>query len=236
LLTSIGALIGFSGAILTKIMCDAMNRNILSVVLGGVGTSVTNKKNAESGNDNSLASSKSFHSIDISSASEALVNSKSVIIVPGYGLAVAKVQYVISEIYSELRKKGISVRFAIHPVAGRMPGQLNILLAEAGVPYEAVLEMEEINEDFEHTDVTLVIGASDTVNSDAEDNPNSSIAGMPVLRVWKSSKVIAFKRNMSSKGYAGVDNPLFYKDNTYMLLGDAKDTVKILLDAIKKHL
>lgn len=236
LLTSIGALIGFSGAILTKIMCDAMNRNIVSVVFGGIGTSATNKKIAESGNDSSSSSSKSFHSIDISSASEALVNSKSVIIVPGYGLAVAKVQYIISEIYSDLRKKGILVRFAIHPVAGRMPGQLNILLAEAGVPYEAVLEMEEINEDFEHTDVTLVVGASDTVNSDAEDNPNSSIAGMPVLRVWKSNKVIAFKRSMSNKGYAGVENPLFYKDNTYMLLGDAKDTVQSLRDAIKKEL
>merc|ERR1719482_10247 len=151
----------------------------------------------------------------------------SVIIVPGYGLAVANGQYAIAEITKELRKFGVNVRFGIHPVAGRMPGQLNVLLAEAGVPYDYVLEMEEINEDFESTDVTLVVGANDTVNSAAEDDPTSIIAGMPVLRVWNSKRVIVMKRSMGA-GYAGAENPVFFKDNTDMLLGDAKKT----LDAI----
>jgi NAD(P) transhydrogenase len=191
LLTSIGALIGFSGAILTQIMCEAMNRNIISVVLGGAGTAAKTVK-ADKSSDSSSAPTV-YRSIDTAGASEALVNSKSVIIVPGYGLAVAKAQYAIAEIYNLLTTKGIKVRFAIHPVAGRMPGQLNVLLAEAGVPYDAVLEMEEINEDFGHTDVALVIGASDTVNSDAEDDPNCAIAGLKLLSLAKILRTLFMK-------------------------------------------
>ena len=228
LLTSIGALIGFSGAILTKIMCDAMNRDVLSVILGG--SSVRPRSS-------SLLSARrdmgEYSTIGVNSAASDLLAAESVIIVPGYGLAVAKAQYAIAEMYSILKKRGIVCRFGIHPVAGRMPGQLNVLLAEAGIPYEAVLEMDEINDDFVNTDVTLVIGASDTVNKDAEDDPDSSIAGMPVLKVWKSKKVIAFKRKMDSTGYAGIQNPVFYNDNTDMLLGDAKDTVRELILALQ---
>lgn len=228
MLTSVGALIGFSGAILTKIMCDAMNRNIVSVVLGGAGSvkAVVSTQVRDMGK---------YTTIGVEEAAAALSEAKSVVIVPGYGLAVAKAQFAIAEIANELRGRGIEVRFGIHPVAGRMPGQLNVLLAEAGVPYETVLEMDEINDDFSHTDVTLVVGASDTVNSDAEDDPTSAIAGMPVLRVWKSKQVIALKRKMGSVGYAGIENPLFYKENTDMLLGDAKDTVVSLRDSIMKR-
>merc|ERR1712157_382006 len=165
----------------------------------------------------------------------AMVNSKNIIIVPGYGLAVAKGQYPVAELVDILRKKGKTVRFGIHPVAGRMPGQLNVLLAEAGVPYDIVLEMDEINDDFPETDVVLVIGANDTVNSAAEDDPNSEIAGMPVLRVWKSKQVIVLKRSLAA-GYAGVDNPVFLKDNTHMLLGDAKSTCEKLNTSVKEAL
>ena len=228
LLTSVGALIGFSGAILTKIMCDAMNRNILTVILGGAGST-----KAVAVNSLELKTMGDYRTTDVSTAAELLKGAKSVIIVPGYGLAVAKAQFAVADIAEGLRSRGVQVRFGIHPVAGRMPGQLNVLLAEAGVPYEYVLEMDEINADFSNTDVTLVIGASDTINSDAEDDPHSAIAGMPVLKVWKSKKVIAFKRKMGSTGYAGVENPVFYKENTDMLLGDAKDTVISLRDAIQ---
>merc|ERR1719375_956992 len=168
---------------------------------------------------------------DIDATVQLLKDSGSVIIVPGYGLAVANGQYAIAEITKQLRDEGVNVRFGIHPVAGRMPGQLNVLLAEAGVPYDYVLEMEEINDDFENTDVTLVVGANDTVNSAAEDDPTSIIAGMPVLQVWKSNQVIVMKRSMGA-GYAGAENPVFFKDNTDMLLGDAKKT----LDAMKANI
>ena len=162
---------------------------------------------------------------------ERLLSAKSVVVVPGYGLAVAKAQYAVAEIASKLRARGVKAQFAIHPVAGRMPGQLNVLLAEAGVPYDVVLEMDEINDDFPNTDITLVVGANDTVNSAAEDDPTSIIAGMPVLRVWNSKQVIVMKRSMGA-GYAGAENPVFFKENTDMLLGDAKKT----LDAINAKL
>lgn len=226
LLTSVGALIGFSGAILTKIMCDAMNRNILSVIFGGAGgkSSIAQLSEAKKFGP--------FSAVSVQQAAEILKQAKSIIIVPGYGLAVAKAQFAIAEMTEYLLKQGASVKFAIHPVAGRMPGQLNVLLAEAGVPYEIVFELDEINDEFASTDVALVVGASDTVNCDAEEDPNSAIAGMPVLRVWKSKRVLALKRNMGSTGYAGIENPLFYRSNTEMLLGDARDTVNHLRDAI----
>jgi len=220
LLTVVGALIGSSGAILTHIMCEAMNRDILSVILGGFGTKSTGVGEAKSYDG--------VHTeITVDQCAERLNEAGSVIIVPGYGLAVAKAQYAIAEIVDYLKKKGKDVRFGIHPVAGRMPGQLNVLLAEAGVPYDVVLEMEDINDDFDNTDMVLVIGANDTVNSAALEDPNSIIAGMPVLEVWKSKNVIILKRSMAA-GYAGVDNPVFLKENTDMLLGDAKSTCDAL--------
>jgi len=225
LLTSVGALIGFSGAILTKIMCDGMNREIVEVILGG--------KAVAPGGGSTAADLGPHRETSADAAAQALLDANSVIITPGYGLAVAKAQYVIAEIVSLLTKEGKKVRFGIHPVAGRMPGQLNVLLAEAGVPYDQVQELDEINEDFGDTDVSLVIGASDTVNSDAEDDPNSAIAGMPVLRAWQAAKCIAFKRSMGSVGYAGVVNPTFYKENTEMLLGDAKDSCSSILSALQ---
>jgi len=220
LLTTVGALIGSSGAILTHIMCVAMNRNIVSVLLGGFGTAST----VTAGDSAAIMPEGEATFTDIDSTAELLKSSKEVIIVPGYGLAVANGQYAIAEITKELRDAGVNVRFGIHPVAGRMPGQLNVLLAEAGVPYDYVLEMEEINDDFESTDLTLVVGANDTVNSSAEDDPTSIIAGMPVLRVWNSKQVIVMKRSMGA-GYAGAENPVFFKENTDMLLGDAKKTL-----------
>eukprot|EP00596_Hydrurales_sp_CCMP1899_P008523 CAMPEP_0119050994 /NCGR_PEP_ID=MMETSP1177-20130426/72753_1 /TAXON_ID=2985 /ORGANISM="Ochromonas sp, Strain CCMP1899" /LENGTH=670 /DNA_ID=CAMNT_0007030039 /DNA_START=14 /DNA_END=2026 /DNA_ORIENTATION=- len=242
LLTSVGALIGFSGAILTQIMCSSMNRNVLSVIFGGSSVKATPKVELKGISDDPLDTTASivktvstdFRETDVTAAAQLLIDAKTVVIVPGYGLAVAKAQYAIAEIASMLIQQGTTVRFGIHPVAGRMPGQLNVLLAEAGVSYDIVMEMEEINDDFQETDVTLVIGASDTINSDAEDDPNSAIAGMPVLQVWNSKKVIALKRKMGSAGYAGVDNPVFYKENTEMLLGDAKETVSNLRDSIKE--
>jgi len=220
-LTTVGALIGSSGAILTHIMCVAMNRDIISVILGGYGVE------APTGPAMEMEGEATF--TDVDTTAELLMDSKEVIIVPGYGLAVANGQYAIADITKSLQASGVNVRFGIHPVAGRMPGQLNVLLAEAGVSYDHVLEMEEINDDFESTDVTLVVGANDTVNSGAEEDPNSIIAGMPVLRVWKSNQVVVMKRSMGA-GYAGADNPVFYKNNTDMLLGDAKkvlDEMKI---------
>jgi len=225
LLTTVGALIGCSGAALTKIMCDAMNRDILSVILGGYGTKSTSKGEA-------IKFEGEATTTTVDEVVRLLVDSESVIIVPGYGLAVAKGQYPLKEMVDLLLKAGKKVRFGIHPVAGRMPGQLNVLLAEAGVPYDIVEELEEINDDFDKTDVSLVIGANDTINSAAEDDPNSEIAGMPVLRVWNSNQVIVMKRSLAA-GYAGVENPVFLKDNTDMLLGDAKDTCEKLAAGIK---
>lgn len=172
--------------------------------------------------------------VNVDNVAEMIANAKNIIITPGYGLCVAKAQYPLAEMVELLKSKGKKVRFGIHPVAGRMPGQLNVLLAEAGVPYDDVLEMDEINEDFSETDLTLVIGANDTVNSAAEDDPNSIIAGMPVLRVWNSEQVIVMKRSLGV-GYAAVDNPIFYKPNTSMLLGDAKKTCDSLLNRVKQH-
>ncbi|CAG0906128.1 unnamed protein product [Cyprideis torosa] len=226
LMTIVGALIGSSGAILSYIMCKAMNRSLPNVILGGYGTSST-------GGGKPMEVSGTHSEIDVEGTAELLRNAKNVIITPGYGMCVAKAQYPIAEMVDFLKSKGKNVRFGIHPVAGRMPGQLNVLLAEAGVPYDVVLEMDEINEDFPETDVVLVIGANDTVNSAAEEDPNSIIAGMPVLRVWTSGQVIVMKRSLGV-GYAAVDNPIFYKSNTAMLLGDAKKTCDALLTKIKQ--
>mmetsp|Transcript_14687 Transcript_14687/g.19338 ORF Transcript_14687/g.19338 Transcript_14687/m.19338 type:complete len:1075 (+) Transcript_14687:107-3331(+) len=225
MLTVVGALIGSSGAMLTNVMCEAMNRDIGSVILGGFGQKAKGPAMEVTG-EATITDNKSV--------AEDLTNAKKVCIVPGYGLAVAKAQYAIADLVKILTKHGIKVTFGIHPVAGRMPGQLNVLLAEAGVPYDIVEEMEEINEHIEEADVTLVIGANDTINSAAEEDPNSPIAGMPVIRVWESKKVIVMKRSMAS-GYAGVDNPVFVKENTDMLLGDAKATVDELLVNVKAH-
>ncbi|XP_060516948.1 NAD(P) transhydrogenase, mitochondrial-like [Cylas formicarius] len=224
LMTIVGALIGSSGAILSHIMCKAMNRSLPNVILGGYGTTST-------GSGKPMEITGTHTEINLDSAVEAINNARSIIIVPGYGLCVAKAQYPIAEMVEVLKSKGKQVRFAIHPVAGRMPGQLNVLLAEAGVPYDDVLEMDEINEDFESTDLVLVIGANDTVNSAALEDPNSPIAGMPVLNVWKSDHVIVMKRSLGV-GYAAVDNPVFYKPNTSMLLGDAKKTCDALLHKV----
>jgi NAD(P) transhydrogenase len=226
LLAQVGALIGFSGAILTWIMCEAMGRNVVSVILGGAGT----KKRSTSGETAVIEGEVTTTSIDM--VVEALKEAKSVIITPGYGLAVAQAQFAIADIAKMLKAKGTKVRFGIHPVAGRMPGQLNVLLAEAGVPYDVVVEMEEINDDFTETDVTLVIGASDTVSSAAEDDENCSIYGMPVLRVWKSKQVFVLKRSIGNTGYAGMQNPILFKENTSVLLGDAKETCDALRAAL----
>jgi len=224
LLTTVGALIGFSGALLTQDMCVAMNRDIGSVLFKPLKT-----------NEGGSCEVKSYAPHTETSAdalAERLLSAKSVVVVPGYGLAVAKAQYAVAEIASKLRARGVKAQFAIHPVAGRMPGQLNVLLAEAGVPYDIVLEMEEINDELPETDVVLVIGASDTVNSDAEDDPGSAIAGMPVIRVWEAGNVCVLKRSMGSVGYAGCDNPVFYNENTDMLLGDAKASCDALNAAL----
>lgn len=226
LMTIVGALIGSSGAILSYIMCKAMNRSLPNVILGGYGTSST-------AGGKPLEIVGTHTEVNVDAVSDMIKNAKNIIITPGYGLCVAKAQYPIAEMISILKSKGKKVRFGIHPVAGRMPGQLNVLLAEAGVPYDDVLEMEEINDDFSETDLVLVIGANDTVNSAAEDDPNSIIAGMPVLRVWNADQVIVMKRSLGV-GYAAVDNPIFYKPNTSMLLGDAKKTCDALLTKIKE--
>ncbi|KAI4466421.1 nad(p) transhydrogenase [Holotrichia oblita] len=227
LMTVVGALIGSSGAILSYIMCKAMNRSLPNVILGGYGTSST-------GTGKPMEITGTHTEVNVDNVVEMINNARNIIIVPGYGLCVAKAQYPIADMVSYLKSKGKHVRFAIHPVAGRMPGQLNVLLAEAGVPYDDVLEMDEINEDFPETDLTLVIGANDTVNSAALEDPNSPIAGMPVLNVWKSEQVIVMKRSLGV-GYAAVDNPVFYKPNTAMLLGDAKKTCDALLNKVKSN-
>ncbi len=219
----VGSLVGSSGAILSYIMCRAMNRKFINVILGGFGTS-----------GGAAAAGDEAGEVTATSAEEVagmLKDASEVIIVPGYGMAVAQAQNIVSEITTKLRNKGTKVRFGIHPVAGRLPGHMNVLLAEAKVPYDIVLEMDELNEDFPETDVSLVIGANDIVNPSAQTDPNSPIAGMPVLEVWKAKTCVVLKRSMAS-GYAGVDNPLFYKENTEMLFGDARES----MDAVLKYL
>ncbi len=218
----VGALVGSAGAILSYIMCRAMNRSFISVILGGFGTG---------GGPAAVAEEGEVTSVTAEEVAGLLKDASNIIIVPGYGMAVAQAQGTVSEIVKKLRAKGKNVRFGIHPVAGRLPGHMNVLLAEAKVPYDIVLEMDELNDDFPDTDVSLVIGANDIVNPSAQTDPNSPIAGMPVLEVWKASTCIVLKRSMAS-GYAGVDNPLFLKDNTDMLFGDAKDS----MDEVLKHL
>ena len=227
LLIVTGALVGSSGAILSYIMCRAMNRNFISVIAGGFGTG-GGAPAAKPGEQPAGEVSP----VSAAETAEMLREAKNVIIVPGYGMAVAQAQHTVFEITKHLREKGVNVRFGIHPVAGRMPGHMNVLLAEAKVPYDIVLEMDEINADFPDTDVAMVIGANDIVNPAAQDDPTSPIAGMPVLEVWKAKTSIVMKRSMAS-GYAGVDNPLFYKDNNRMLFGDAKKMLDEVLVALK---
>jgi len=228
LLIVVGALVGSSGAILSYIMCNAMNRSFISVIAGGFGTTSA-KPMAAAGGAQPVGEVTPITALE---TAELLREAKSVIIVPGYGMAVAQAQHTVYEITKHLREKGVHVRFGIHPVAGRMPGHMNVLLAEAKVPYDIVFEMDELNDDFPATDVTMVIGANDIVNPSAQDDPNSPIAGMPVLEVWKAKTSIVMKRSMAS-GYAGVDNPLFYKDNNRMLFGDAKKMLDEVLVALK---
>jgi NAD(P) transhydrogenase subunit beta len=223
LLIVTGALVGSSGAYLSYIMCRAMNRSFISVIAGGFGI----EKPAAAGEEET----GEITEIDAPQVAEMLTAAQSVIITPGYGMAVAQAQYPVAELAAQLREKGVNVRFGIHPVAGRLPGHMNVLLAEAKVPYDIVLEMDEVNDDFGDTSVVLVIGANDTVNPAAAEDPTSPIAGMPVLRVWEADNVIVFKRSMSS-GYAGVANPLFYRENASMLFGDAKDRVEDILKAL----
>jgi H+-translocating NAD(P) transhydrogenase subunit beta len=227
LLIVVGALVGSSGAILSYIMCSAMNRNFLSVIAGGFGTD--SGAPAAAG---AVQPAGEVNPITAAEAADMLKDAKSVIIVPGYGMAVAQAQHTVNEITQALRARGVNVRFGIHPVAGRMPGHMNVLLAEAKVPYDIVFEMDELNDDFPNTDVAIVIGANDIVNPAAQDDPTSPIAGMPVLEVWKAKHSIVMKRSMAS-GYAGVDNPLFYKDNNRMLFGDAKKMLDEVLAALK---
>jgi NAD(P) transhydrogenase subunit beta len=227
LLIVVGALVGSSGAILSYIMCNAMNRNFLSVIAGGFGT--------DSGAAPAAGAAQPAGEVNpilAPETAELLREAKNVIIVPGYGMAVAQAQHTVYEITKVLREKGVNVRFGIHPVAGRMPGHMNVLLAEAKVPYDIVFEMDELNEDFPNTDVAMVIGANDIVNPAAQEDPSSPIAGMPVLEVWKAKTSVVMKRSMAS-GYAGVDNPLFYKENNRMLFGDAKKMLDEVLVALK---
>lgn len=224
LLIVTGALVGSSGAILSYLMCTAMNRSFTSVILGGFGA----EGGTVSASDVDLGE---YHEVKAPEVAELLADARSVVITPGYGMAVAKAQYPVAELVAKLRARGIEVRFGVHPVAGRLPGHMNVLLAEAKVPYDIVLEMDEINDDLADTDVVLVIGANDTVNPAALDDPSSPIAGMPVLEVWKAARVVVFKRSMAT-GYAGVQNPLFFRENTSMLFGDAKDQVEHIMLAL----
>ena len=216
LLIIVGSLVGSSGAILSYIMCKAMNRSFVSVIAGGFGDAAPSGEARDYGD---------HREVQADEVAEVLAGARSVVITPGYGMAVAQAQYPVAELTRKLREKGVEVRFGIHPVAGRLPGHMNVLLAEAKVPYDIVLEMDEINDDFDETDVVLVIGANDTVNPAAMEEPGSPIAGMPVLEVWKAKEVVVFKRSMAA-GYAGVQNPLFFKENSRMLFGDAKDRVE----------
>jgi NAD(P) transhydrogenase subunit beta len=224
LLIVTGALVGSSGAFLSYIMCQAMNRSFISVIAGGFGIEAPSKGDEETGE---------YHEINAADTADLLADARSVIITPGFGMAVAHAQYGVAELARVLRARGVQVRFGVHPVAGRLPGHMNVLLAEAKVPYDIVLEMDEINDDFPGTSVVLVIGANDTVNPAAAEDPGSPIAGMPVLKVWEADEVIVFKRSMAS-GYAGVPNPLFYRDNTRMLFGDAKDTVEAIVHELSR--
>ena len=224
LLIVTGALVGSSGAILSYIMCRAMNRSFISVIAGGFGSDGSSSASTEE-------ESGEYREIMPADVADMLKNASSVIITPGYGMAVAHAQNAVAEITDILRQQGVNVRFGIHPVAGRLPGHMNVLLAEAKVPYDIVLEMDEINDDFADTDVVLVIGANDTVNPAAATDPNSPIAGMPVLHVWEAQNVIVFKRSMNA-GYAGVPNPLFFNENSQMCFGDAKATVEAILKAL----
>ncbi|MDT4914409.1 MAG: H+-translocating transhydrogenase subunit beta [Pseudonocardiales bacterium] len=222
LLIVTGALVGSSGAYLSYIMCQAMNRSFISVIAGGFGIEAKGDDDTDYGD---------YREINAPEAAEMLKDASSVIITPGYGMAVAQAQYPVADLTRKLRERGIDVRFGIHPVAGRLPGHMNVLLAEAKVPYDIVLEMDEINDDFPETSVVLVIGANDTVNPAAAEDPTSPIAGMPVLQVWEAHNVIVFKRSMAA-GYAGVQNPLFFRENTQMLFGDAKERVEDILHAL----
>jgi len=222
LLIITGALVGSSGAYLSYIMCQAMNRSFISVIAGGFGIEASSSDDTDYGE---------HREIDAEGAADLLKGASSVLITPGYGMAVAQAQYPVADLTKKLRDRGINVTFGIHPVAGRLPGHMNVLLAEAKVPYDIVLEMDEVNDDLADIDVVLVIGANDTVNPAAAEDPGSPIAGMPVLRVWESKNVIVFKRSMAA-GYAGVQNPLFFRDNTQMLFGDAKDRVEDILRAL----
>jgi NAD(P) transhydrogenase subunit beta len=223
LLIVTGALVGSSGAYLSYIMSKAMNRKFLSVIAGGFGS--------DGGAPVGDVDYGEHRETNPDEVADLLVHARSVVITPGYGMAVAQAQYPVAELTAKLREKGVNVRFGIHPVAGRLPGHMNVLLAEARVPYDIVLEMDEINEDLPETDVVLVIGANDTVNPAALEDPNSPIAGMPVLEVWKAKEVVVFKRSMAA-GYAGVQNPLFFRDNSAMLFGDAKDRVEDIIKAL----
>ena len=222
LLIVTGALVGSSGAYLSYIMCQAMNRSFISVIAGGFGIEATTSGDTDYGEH------REINAID---AADLLGEASSVIITPGYGMAVAQAQYPVAELTRKLRERGVNVRFGIHPVAGRLPGHMNVLLAEAKVPYDIVLEMDEINDDFSDTDVVLVIGANDTVNPSAAEDPGSPIADMPVLRVWDAKNVVVFKRSMAA-GYAGVQNPLFFRENSRMLFGDARERVEDILAAL----
>jgi NAD(P) transhydrogenase subunit beta len=222
LLIVTGALVGSSGAYLSYIMCQAMNRSFISVIAGGFGIEAPTSSDTDYGD---------YREVNAQEVAMLLTNAKSVVITPGYGMAVAQAQYPVAELTSRLRERGVDVRFGIHPVAGRLPGHMNVLLAEAKVPYDIVLEMDEINDDFADTSVVLVIGANDTVNPAAAEDPGSPIAGMPVLRVWEAADVVVFKRSMAA-GYAGVQNPLFFRENSGMLFGDAKNMVEEVLRAI----
>ncbi|HVX53828.1 Re/Si-specific NAD(P)(+) transhydrogenase subunit beta [Nocardioides sp.] len=224
LLIVTGALVGSSGAYLSYIMCKAMNRSFISVIAGGFGIEASGSDDTEYGE---------HREVNVEGAAELLAGASSVVITPGYGMAVAQAQYPVAELVKTLQAKGIDVRFGVHPVAGRLPGHMNVLLAEAKVPYDIVLEMDEINDDLASTDVVLVIGANDTVNPAAAEDPGSPIAGMPVLRVWEAKDVIVFKRSMAA-GYAGVQNPLFFRDNAQMLFGDAKTRVEEIVAALSR--
>ena len=223
LLIITGALVGSSGAYLSYIMCRAMNRSFISVIAGGFGV--------EAGTVAADVDYGEHREITAEGAAAMLTDARSVVITPGYGMAVAQAQYPVADLTRKLRERGIDVKFAIHPVAGRLPGHMNVLLAEAKVPYDIVLEMDEVNDDLKDVDVVLVIGANDTVNPAASEDPTSPIAGMPVVRVWEAANVIVFKRSMAT-GYAGVQNPLFFKENSQMLFGDAKDRVEDIIKAL----
>ena len=223
LLIVTGALVGSSGAYLSYIMCQAMNRSFVSVIAGGFGSGAS-----ATSDDTDYGDHRETSAVDVA---DLLKDAGSVVITPGYGMAVAQAQYPVADLTHKLRERGVDVRFGIHPVAGRLPGHMNVLLAEAKVPYDIVLEMDEINEDFPATDVVLVIGANDTVNPAAAEDPDSPIAGMPVLEVWNAKDVVVFKRSMAA-GYAGVQNPLFFRDNSHMLFGDAKERVEDIIKAL----